>query len=351
MISNKSLFSVLSGISLALLIYSCDNGKQHPDISNIKVKLETVRFEKDFFQLDTTRFDEEMNALRTKHHNFFNDYISKILGLGGTDTSKWSMIIKKFYADYKPIFDSTKALDQQINASKEKIEKAFCFVKYYFPNYKLPEQFITFIAPMDAFAYSETGGSGEILTTFAIGAGLQLHLGAESMIYKSDAGMQLYPEYISRKFNIKEIPVNAIRIIVDDIYPPIKPGGSLLDILVDHGKRMYLLDLFMPEEKEELKLGYTSAQLEAMKENEGFVWNFFTENNLLYETDMLKVRSFVTDGPSTAEFGLGSPGFVSLFTGKKIIEAYLNKNPDTKLQELLAIDPKKILAGSGYKPR
>jgi hypothetical protein len=347
----NSLSSLFLFTLTILLLSSCDDGKNKPDVSKIKVKLETVRFEKDFFQMDTADLDKSMQKLWGVHHIFMRDYIYKILALENTDTSKWGSVIKRFYADYKPIFDSTLLLDKEIDQAKQKLETSLRYVKYYFPHYKLPEQFITFIAPMDAFAYSETGGSGEILTTLGIGAGLQLHLGEESMVYKSEAGMQLYPEYISRKFDVAHIPVNAMRVIIDDIHEPLKQGGSLLDIMIDHGKRMYLLDLFMPDEKEELKYGYTSVQLEAMKENEGFVWNYFTENNLLYETDMLKIRSFVTDGPSTAEFGIGSPGYISLYTGKQIIDAFMENNPDTQLQVLLKMDAKKILSGSTYKPR
>jgi hypothetical protein len=332
-------------------LYSCADKKKKPNVSNIQVTLDMVRFEKDFFQLDTNQLDQGMEMLRSKHHSFFRDYFYKILALEGIDSSKWESVIKQFYADYKPIYDSTVKLDQDIEEAKKKLETSLRYVKYYFPSYKLPEQFITFIAPMDAFAYSETGGSGEILTQFGIGAGLQLHLGAQSTIYKSEAGLQLYPEYISRKFNTADIPCNAMRVVIDDILPPLKQGGTLLDITVDHGKRMYLLDLFMPDEKEEIKLGYTSPQLKAMKENEGFVWNYFTENNLLYEADLLKIKSFVSDGPSTSEFGLGSPSFVSLFVGKQIIDAYMEKKRETSLSELLSMDAKKILSVSGYKPR
>ena len=75
------------------------------------------------------------------------------------------------------------------------------------------------------------------------------------------------------------------------------------------------------------------------------------ENNLLFEKDLLKMRSFVTDGPSTDEFGWGSPGFISLFTGRQLIRAYMKKHPATSLNELLALDANKILSGAGYKPR
>jgi hypothetical protein len=171
------------------------------------------------------------------------------------------------------------------------------------------------------------------------------------MVYKSEAGMQLYPEYISRKFDTDNIAVNCMKNIIDDIHTPLQAGESMLTILADHGKRMYLLDLLLPDAKEEIKLGYTSTQLKAVKKSEGFIWNYINENNLLFEKDLLKTRSFVTDGPSTAEFGLGSPGFISLYTGRQLIRSYMKKHPATSLNELLALDANKILAGAGYKPR
>lgn len=33
----------------------------------------------------------------------------------------------------------------------------------------------------------------------------------------------------------------------------------------------------MPFEKDEIKLGYTTAQLKGTSENEGYIWNYFTE--------------------------------------------------------------------------
>ena len=112
-----------------------------------------------------------------------------------------------------------------------------------------------------------------------------------------------------------------------------------------------MLELFLPNKNEEFKLGYTTSQLKGVEENEGFIWNYFTENNLLYETDLLKIRSFVGDGPETVEFGQGSPGFISLYVGRKIIQQYMERNPETTANQLIALDAGKILAGSKYKPR
>jgi hypothetical protein len=67
-----------------------------------------------------------------------------------------------------------------------------------------------------AFATNQTGGSGDIITTDALAAGLQLHLGANAEIYNTEQGMQLYQTYISKRFTPSYIPVNAMKNIIDD---------------------------------------------------------------------------------------------------------------------------------------
>jgi hypothetical protein len=331
-------------------LLSC-NQKKQPDTSDIKVELEVIRFEKDFFGIDTNNINQEMEKLRDKYHDFSNDFVLRILGLEGFDTSLWSSAIKQFHHDYYPIYTSTQTFNKAIEKSIEETKEGLKLVRYYFPQYKLPEQFITFIGPIDAYATNQTGGSGDIITSHALGAGLQLHLGANAPIYNTEQGMQLYPSYISKRFTTEYMPVNAMKNIIDDILPPVKQGSTLIDIFVDHGKRMYLLDLFLPELNDTLKLGYTASQLKGAEKNEGLIWNYFLENNLLYETDLFRLRSFTNDAPSTIEFGEGSPGFISLFVGRQIINAYIKKHPDTAVETLLRLDGKKILSGSSYKPK
>lgn len=332
------------------LLWGCNN-EQTPAVDHIEINLSIKRFEKDFFQIDTNHIASELSKLEKKYPVFYQDFKNNILGLDDLDSIQSLAMVKKFIHDYGSIFDSTKMMDPAIDKASKTLKKSFQYIHYYFPNYQLPTQFITFIGPIDAFAYGEIGGSGEIITHDAIGSGLQLHLGSASEIYKSEIGQQLYPEYLSRRFTTEYIPSNCIKNIIDDIYPALPLNKSLLDILIDHGKRMYLLDLFMPFEKDENKLGYTSAQLKGATDNEGYMWNYFTENNLLYQTDNLRIRSFVTDGPLTSEFGVGSPGYISLFIGRQIIRAYMKRNPKTKIEELLKLDAKTILIGSKYRPK
>jgi hypothetical protein len=330
---------------------NCNQGPKKPDVSNIKVDFTLRRFDQDFFKIDTLNLTSSLSKLEKQYPIFYTDFIEKIVGLSTEDSMNFSINIKKFIHDYKPIFDSSKTIEKGIEEAASETKEGLKYVAYYFPGYKLPNEFIPFIGPMDAFVNTATGMQSEIITTNALCTGLQLHLGENSSFYRSEPGQQLYPEYLSRRFTTDYISVNCMKNIIDDIIPLNYNSKNFLEILVDHGKRMYLLDLFLPTKKDEFKLGYTSAQLKGVTDNEGLIWNYFTENNLLYETELSKIRSFIGDAPETVEFGQGSPGFISLFVGRKIIETYMRKNKSTSIDQLINMDAAKILAGSKYKPR
>ena len=336
---------------LSFLVISCNDGPQKPDVSNINVELTLRRFDQEFFNTDTLNLASSLTILEKKYPFFYADFIEKIVGLNKDDSVNFSHDIKRFIKDYKPLVDSLKNIGNGIQEASTETKEALKYVKYYFPSYKLPNEFITFVGPMDSYVNTATGMQAEIITTNAMGIGLHLHLGEKSTFYTSELGQQLYPEYLSRRFTTEYISVNCMKNIIDDIMPLNYSARNFLEIIIDHGKRIYMLDLFLPNKKEEFKLGYTTAQLKGVEENEGFIWNYFTENNLLYQTDLLKIRSFVGDGPETVEFGQGSPGFISLYVGRKIIQKYMERNPETTANQLIALDAGKILAGSKYKPR
>jgi hypothetical protein len=51
------------------------------------------------------------------------------------------------------------------------------------------------------------------------------------------------------------------------------------------------------------------------------------------------------------ELGDNSPGYISLFVGKRIVETYMEKFPETSLQQLLEVDNRKVYELSKYKPK
>ena len=346
----KNLFLFSTVILLA--ITGCREDKKQPDTSGVKIELTVQHFEKDFFALDTSRIEEGLSALRIKYPVFYQDFLEQILGIPANDSTGMAMMaIRQFLNDYRPIKAEADKAISDFSPIETELKKGLANVKYYFPEYALPNKLITFIGPMDAYAEGQTGGYGDIITTDALGVGLQLHLGAASFYYTSEMGQRLYPSYISRRFTPEYIPVNSIKNIIDDLYPGMPNDKTLLDIMIDKGKRLYLLEKFLPDTPDTLRIGYTQNQLEGAEKNEGMIWNFFVENNLLYETDQQKIKSYVGDGPKTNELGDGSPGYISLFTGRAIVRKYMENFPETDLKQMLQLDAKTILNESKYKPR
>jgi hypothetical protein len=338
-------------IVIVLMLAGC-TGNHRPDISNVRVDLEVVRFERDFFNMDTNAIAPALQTLYQQHPAFGPFFTEQILGIPAKDSSAIALqAIRRFLHDYQTLNEKTAKQFEDFTAFREEVVQSMKHIRYYFPEYVLPEKLYTFIGPLDAYAEGRTGGYGDIITPDGLGVGLQLHLGADEPIYHTQEGLQLYPEYISRKFDPAMIAVNCTKNMIDDLFPGLPGDRSLLDIMVDKGKRMYLLDLFMPDTHDTLKTGYTGRQLEGAVENEALIWNFFLENQLLYVSDPQRIRDFIGDGPKTMELGDGSPGHISLFCGRQIVRAYMEKYPETRPADLLKLDGKKLLEGSGYRPR
>jgi hypothetical protein len=337
---------------LTIFIGACGNNSG-PDVSDININLQTQRFEQDFFALDTTAFEQSLTKLNEKYPLFFPDFVEKVLGLpplraGMPETSE---MLKKFLSDYRPVKDSADKVFNDFEKYNRETIEGLKHVKHYFPAYKTPEKLITFIGPMDAYFEASTGGYGDALTTNALIVGLQLHLGSRFSMYTSEMGQSLYPAYISRKFAPEYIPVNCIKNVIDDMYPENTTGKSLVEKMVEKGKRLYVLNKLMPETPDTLKIGYTDKQLKGCYENEGLIWNFILTNSLAYNTDPSVIKGYIGEAPNTPELGEGSPGYIALFLGQRIVEKFMEKNDGMQLDSLMRMDPRTIFEQSKYRPK
>ena len=339
------LFSVI-------ILVSCSN-VDAPDVSGIHVDVAVQRFDKDFFAMDSERILPSLQQLYAKYPSFFSDYLQNILGLPPiTDTSVATVTaVRQFLSDYKPVKDSADHIFRKMDGVERDIEQNLKYVKYYFPRYQLPQKIITFIGPMDAYFEGSLGGYGDVITSDALAVGLQLHLGKDFSLYKSEMGQALYPAYISRRFTPEYIPVNCIKNIIDDMFPDQSTGKHLVLQMVEKGKRMYLLDELMPHTDDTLKTGYSLSQLKGCYDNEGLIWNYFLTNGLLYNNDPAMIKNYIGESPNTPEFGEGAPGNIGLFIGWQIVTKYMENNKSISLETLMRTDPKKLFEESKYRPR
>lgn len=326
-------FLVIAGL------FACKQGRNLPDVSDIRVDLVTERFEQDFFATDTLRLNESLNALNKKYPGFTSDFLYNILG---TAPAVATTDIKAFIRSYRSVYRETATVFGNLKPVSAEIKKGFQYVHYYFPDYPLPKKIITFIGPINSF--------GCIITPDAIAIGLQLFLGKGHPMYLSPQGQSMYPTYVSRRFEPAYIPVNALKNIIDDMYPENNSGRPLVEQMVESGKRLYLLDRFLPEQSDTLKTGYTQMQLDDCYSNEKNIWSMFIQNDLLFKSDPQLTRDYMVDGPSTQLLGEGSPGNIGRFTGWQIVKKWMEKNKKTSLKELMAKDPAMLFNEAKYKP-
>jgi hypothetical protein len=346
---------ILTLLSFSIFFVSCKNNKNIPDVSQIKVNLETKRYEQDFFSMDTINVAASISNLLKKYPGFTPDFIENILGLDMDSLllpgNSQGSAVRMFIHDYRAVKDSSDLLYKNFDNETSDIKKALQFVKYYFPQYKLPQSVITFIGPINANFETSFGVQGDILTTEGFGIGLQLHLGKNYSLYKSIQGQEQYPDYLANNFDEQHITVNCMRNIVDDLYPDRTNGKALIEQMVEKGKRMYLLTKFLPNTAEYICFGYTEKQLKDSYTNEATIWDFFLNNDLLHNSDANIVKNYIGESPKTQELGEDAPGNIGTFTGLQIVKKYLEKFPETTLPQLIRIDANEIYNKAKYKPR
>ena len=329
---------------MSVSLFSCKNKSKTPDVSNISIALTEQRFENDFFKMDTINVIPSLNKLKNSYPVFMGNFIQQILGFTDqTPADTLSKYVKFFIRDYKFVKDSSDLHFKNFSDPLNQIRHGFQFVKYYFPKYQLPAKVITFIGPFDGYS--------DVLMKDAVAVGLQLHMGSDFSFYKSEIAHDLFPEYITKKFTPETIPVNTLKNIVDDLYPDKTSGSALIEQMVEKGKRLYLLDRFLPFVPEYLKIGYTEKQLKDCYINEAVIWDLFLHNELLNINDQNITKNYIGEGPKTQELGEDSPGNIGAFCGWQIVKKYVDKNPDIQLDKLMKMDSREIYNQAKYKPR
>jgi hypothetical protein len=194
--------------------------------------------------------------------------------------------------------------------------------------------------------------AGIVLTPYHLGIGLQQYAGKNFSVYKDQQLQEIYPEYISRRFDQEYIVPNSMKAIVDDVYGDSSTGRPLIEQMIEKGKQWYLLDKFLPEYNDTLKTGFTKKQLEWCKSNEGNVWGYFLSNVDLYSIDPAIIQDYIGDAPFTRGMPEGSaPGNIGQWVGWQIVKTYAEKMVDTPLQQLLNTPARTIFQEGKYKPK
>ena len=334
---------------LAVSLFACKKKKGIPDVSDIKVDINLERFDRDFFALDSNNVLAGLNQLNSKYPVLTTIFLQNILGL---DSASTLLGVRRFISLSAGLYDTVNTVFRNTNDIEKDFKKGFQFVKYYFPEYKIPD-IATIAGPVDAMAQSETGPTPNFLAPDFLGISLQFYLGKNFSVYNDPFFIEnVAPAYRSRRFSKEYIIADAMQLVVSDIFPDKSGGKPLIEQMVEKGKQWYLLDKFLPATSDSIKTGYTEQQINWCNENEGLIWSYIVKNEDLNSLNPAIIQTYIGEGPFTQGFSQElSPGNMGQWIGWQIIKKFVSKNPTLKPEEVMNTDAKKILDSAKYKPK
>jgi len=332
---------------LLFTMQACDSDNDAPDVSDVKLSLNTQRFDRDIAEIDTQRIPEGLVALHKKYPDFLDFWLDNLMQFGVNGHYSDTAIgvhehLRTFltYKDFRGLFDTVAKHFPDTRSIDEPLERGFQYYKHYYPQRGVPKV-IYFVSGLNNW-------SAVTVDTSVLAIGLDMFLGAGYPFYKS-VGI---PDYMYQQLRLQSAPVFGFRAIYQDSHPFVIENKSLLDLMVQRGKEQYFLAKMLPFVPDATRLGFSDAQTEWCYKNEALVYNFFVKGSMLYETNWGKILRYVNDGPSAAGMPSESPGNVGTWLGWQIVKAYAAKHPKLGLEELFAIkDAQVILQEGGYKPR
>ncbi len=325
-----------------IAIFSCKQDNR-PDVSNIKVDIKIQRFEKDLYAGKAKSITETDAFLAQKYGLFYNDFIHQMIGDANMTGPR---MLEGLYNDkaYTALNKEVDSVYPNLSNVEKELTQNFKYIKYYYPKTKTPK----FISFLSGFAYQV------IQADDYMGIGLDMFLGKDSQFYGAIATS--VPMYQSRRFTPAYLPSRVTEVYArEELFKERDEDQTLLAKMVYNGKILYFLDQVLPEATADtIKIGYTTNQLNWCKQFESNIWGFFLERDLLYQSDIQKIQTYITDGPFTPGLGdkKSSAPKLGVWIGWQIVKKYMAENPDVTLQQLMADnDAQKILTRSKYKPK
>lgn len=286
------------------------------------VSLKVYRFDKAFFETPPN----ELQNLKAEYPFFFPE---------GTPDEVW--IDKMKNPQWRELYKEVEKKYSDFGKQTSEIEDLFQHIKYYFPKATIPKVY-TVIANMDYHSKAIYANDKLIIS-------LELYLGKDHKFYTE-------AKYIEQNFEERQMMPDIVTSFSLSKIPP-DNEKTLLGEMIYYGKQLYLKDQLLPEYNDAEKIGYTPEQIKWCEENEPYIWRYFIEKELLYDTDSKLPNRFTNLAPFSKfylEIDNESPGRVGQWIGWQIVRSFMENN-EVSMQDMLKMNAKEIFEKSKYKPK
>lgn len=336
-------FSLLLTLAVAgVLILSCKRDRFRINISGEHAELEIMRLEEDLFINDPGLVSEQVAGLKEKYPAFLQLF-SNVINTGDINDPDFGDYLTVFVTDRlnNEVYAEVMKLYPDVTAIEDGLEEAFSRYHHYFPGRVVPSVYTCI-----------TGFNSSIIAGDSVlGISLDRYLGADCSYYPR---LMIY-SYLSARMTPEYVVPDAVYGwgASEWYYPDMGyPSETVLSALIHEGKLKYYLRSMLPGLSEEILFGFTSDQIKFCRNNEGQIWQYLVENDLLFKTDQFTVRKLTGEAPFTSFFTNESPGRAAVWLGYRIAESFMERNPGTSLEDLLNMtDVQLIVEKAKYNPR
>lgn len=312
------------GLMVLCLFFSCsDKNETKIDVSEIKVDFSIKRYDVDFYNANA----KTLQNVKKKYPYLFPNEFSDSLALAKI----YNKDAQELFAETQKIYDNLLPLKNQLNS-------LFKHIKYYNSRFKEPDV-VTLLSNID---YE----SRVIYADSLLLISLDVYLGKQHSFYAD------YPKYIKENNTKEHLVADVANAIINkQVHPSNK--RRFIDKMIYEGKKMYLLDLYLPTISDQEKIGYSRDKFNWANANEQQIWMYFIDRKILFSTDSNLNARFLENAPFSKfymEQDNLSPGKIGVWLGWQIVRSFMEKN-DVSLQELLKMNENEIFKKSNYKPK
>jgi gliding motility-associated lipoprotein GldB len=325
-------------LSLMILVstFSCRDKPETCELSDeilqVPVEVTITRMETALFE---TTSKDHISWTLENHPEFTQQYLrgnlyesrealaAELLQIN-QDTS-----LQELYGEVMDHFENIRDIEKEL-------ENAFKYVKYYFPEFKVPKVY-TYVSGFN----SDLFVSEEIIVI-----GLDYFLPADHRFQPPDL-----PQYITRRYQ-KEYMVPTILVALSSRFNETNlKDKTLLADMIYYGKAYHFVKTMMPCTSDEFIIGYSTEEIKAGYSNEELIWSHFIENELLFITNPFEIRKYTGEAPFTDAISMEAPGRLGRWIGWNIVDEYRFSNSLTINELMKEIDADLIFRQSGYRPR
>lgn len=336
------LLSILLIFVVGSCATSCRKNHYKVNTSSIKVKIEVNRLEKDLFTLNPDEVIPKLPELKSKYGGFLRLF-SLVINTGDINDESFGDFLLRFCSDKQnnEVYSLTMKRFPDVRSIEDGLQDAFRHYLYYFPEKKVPAVFTCI-----------TGFNNSIITGDSVlGIGLDRYLGADCSYYPR---LNIY-KYIAARMTVENIVPDCMygwAASEWDFSSLRYPADNVLTEIIHDGKLKYFEKCMLPGTSDEIIFGFTPDQMKFCRNNEGEMWLYLVEKNLLFSTDQFVIRKLIEEAPFTGYFSKESPGRAAVWLGFRIVESYMMKNPGAKIEEMINnTDLQGILEKARYSPR